>query len=77
MTVFQPVIHKGGEYAINYIKKFQNTQALSVSVDNTYSEDQLMHAFIDKFHQGRKYSAQIASHQAEIRRKEQFNYQKS
>ena len=26
-----------------------------------------MHIFLDKFHQGGKYSAQIASHQAELR----------
>ena len=35
---FQQVTHKGGEYAINYIKIFQNTQALSVSVGNSYAE---------------------------------------
>ena len=29
---FQKVTHKGGESAINYIKIFQNAQALSVSV---------------------------------------------
>ena len=29
---FQQVTHKGGESAINYIKRFQNVQALSVSV---------------------------------------------
>ena len=62
---FQKVTHKGGESAINYIKRFQNTHALSVSVVNVYSEDQLMHTFLDNFHQGRKYSAQIASPQAE------------
>ena len=28
---FQKVTHKGGESAINYIKRFQNAQALSVS----------------------------------------------
>ena len=38
---FQQVTHKGGESAINYIKRFQNTHALSVSVGNSYSEDQL------------------------------------
>ena len=53
---------------MNYIKRFQNSHALSVSVGNSYSEDQLMHTFMDKFHQGGKYSAQIASHQAELRR---------
>ena len=33
-------------------------------------EDQLMHKFLDNFHQGGKYSAEIASHQAELRREE-------
>ena len=51
---FQQVTHKGGEYAINYIKRFQNAHALSVSVGNSYSEDQLMHTFLDNFHQGGK-----------------------
>ena len=59
---FQQVTHKGGEYAINYIKRFQNAQALSVSVGNSYSEYKLMHTFLDNFHQDGKYSAQIASH---------------
>ena len=48
---FQQVTHKGGESAINYIKRFQNTQALSVSVGNSYSEDQIMHTFLDNFQQ--------------------------
>ena len=61
---FQQVTHKGGVYAINYIKSFQNAHALSVSVGNIYSEDQLMHSFMDNFHQGGKYSSRIASHQA-------------
>ena len=65
---FQQVTHKGGESAINYIKRFQNAYNLSVSVGNSYSEDQLMHTFLDNFHHGGKYSAQIASHQAELRR---------
>ena len=65
---FQEVTHKGGEYEINYIKILQNAHALSVSVGNVYSYDQLMHTFLDNFHQGGKYSAQIASHQAELRR---------
>ena len=67
---FKQVTHKGGESAINYIKIFQNSHALSISVGNSYSEDQLMHTFMDNFHQGGKYSAQIASHQAELRREE-------
>ena len=64
---FQQITHKGGESEMNYIKIFQNAQALSVSVWNTYPEDQLMHKFLDNFHQSGKYSAQIASHQAELR----------
>ena len=36
---------------MNYIKIFQNLQALPFSVENTYSEDQLMHTFLDNFHQ--------------------------
>ena len=59
---FQQVTHKVGEFAINYIKIFQNAHALSVSVGNSYPEDQLMHTFLDNFEQGGKYSAQIASH---------------
>ena len=74
---FQQVTHKGGESTINYIKIFKNAHALSVSVENSYSEDQLMHTFLDNFHQGGKYSAQIASHQAELRREEKFTDQKS
>ena len=65
---FQQVTHKGGESAINYIKRFQNAQALSVSVGNSYSEDQIMHTFLDNFQQSGKYSAQLASHHAELRR---------
>ena len=75
--IFQKVTHKEGESAMNYIKIFENEQALSVSVGNTYSKDQLMHTFLDKFHQGGKYSAQKASHQAELRREGIFTDQKS
>ena len=46
---FQQVTHKGGELAINYIKIFQNSQALSVSIGNSYAEDQIMHTFLDTF----------------------------
>ena len=49
---FQHVTHKGGESAMNYIKIFQNEHALSISVGNYYSEDQLMHTFPENFHQG-------------------------
>ena len=35
-----------------------------------------MHIFLDNFHQGGKYSDQIASHQAELRREENFTDQK-
>ena len=59
------------------MKRFHNAQALSVSVGNSYSEDQIMHKFLDNFHQSGKYSAQLASHQAELRREETFTDQKS
>ena len=36
-----------------------------------------MHILFDKFHQGGKYTAQIASHQAELRREEIFTDQNS
>ena len=36
-----------------------------------------MHTFVDNFHQGGKYSAQIASHQTELKREETFTDQKS
>ena len=36
-----------------------------------------MHTFLDNFHQGGKYSAQIASHQEELRREEKITDQKS
>ena len=74
--IFQKVTHKGGESAMSYIKIFQNIQALSVSVGNSYSEDQLMHIFLDNFHQGGKYTAQISSQQAELRREGTFTDQK-
>ena len=73
---FQQVTHKGGESAINYIKRFQNAQALSVSVGNSYSEDQIMHTFLDNFQQSGKYSAQLDIHQAELRREEKYPDQK-
>ena len=36
-----------------------------------------MRIFLDNFHQGGKYTAQIASHQAELKREETFTDQKS
>ena len=61
---------------MNYIKIFQNAEDLSVSVGNTYSKYQLMHTFLDSFHQSGKCYAQIASHQAELGREENFTYQR-
>ena len=62
---------------MNYIKISQNAHALSIYVGNYYSEYQLIHTFLDNFHQGGKYSAQIASHQAELRKEEKWKDQKS
>ena len=50
---------------------------MSVSVGKNYSEDQLMQIFLDTFHQVGKYTAQIPSHQAELRIEEKFTDQKS
>ena len=61
---------------MNCIKIFQNSQAISDSVGNSYSEDQFMHICSDNFHQGGKYTSQIASHLAELRTEETFNDQK-
>ena len=36
-----------------------------------------MHTFMDNFHQGGRYSTQIASHQSELRREEKCTDQKS
>ena len=61
---------------MNYIKRFHNSQALSVSVGTNYSEDKLMHILLDNFHQGVKYFTQIDSHQIELIREEEFTDQK-
>ena len=74
--IFQQVTHKGGESTMNYIKIFQNEQALSVSLGRNYLEDKLTHTFLYNFHQGGKYSAQIARLQAELRREEKSTNQK-
>ena len=72
---FQQVTHKGGEPAMNYINIFQNSQDLSASVGNNYSENQLVYIFLENFHQSGKYSAQIDSYQEELRRKLKFTNQ--
>ena len=74
--VFHKVTNKGRESAINYIKIFQNAQDLSVSVGNIYSEDQLIHIFLDKFHQGVTFIAQIENHKEELRREKNITDQK-
>ena len=58
---------------MNHIKRFQNAQAIG----KNYSEDQLMHILLDKCSRHNKYSAQIASHQAELRREKRVTDQKS
>ena len=35
-----------------------------------------MRTFLDNFHQGGKYSAQMASHQAELKKEENFTHKK-
>ena len=74
---FQQVTHKGGESAMNYIKRSHNAHTLSIYVGDSYSEYQPMHTFLDSFHQDGKYSSHIASHQAELRREEKYTDEKS
>ena len=42
----------------------------------TYSEGKLIHILLDNFHQSGKYTAQIASHQVDLKRKGKFTDQK-
>ena len=74
---FQQVIHKVRESAIHFIKIIHNAHDFSILVENYYLEDLLIHTFLDNFHQCWKYSAQIDSHQAELRRENKFTDQKS
>ena len=48
--MIQKVLHKGGKSAINYIEIFQNAKDLEFSVGNSYTEDRLIHNFLDNFH---------------------------
>ena len=41
---------------------------MSVSEEHSYSEYHSIDIFLDNFHQGGKYTADIASHQAQLRR---------
>ena len=42
-------MHEGGEPEINYIKIFHNAKALEISVGDNYSDDRLMHTFLENF----------------------------
>ena len=66
--MFQKVVYKGGESETNDIKIFHNDKALTTSVVNSYTEYHPMHTFLDNFHKGVKYAAEIAIHQAYLRR---------
>ena len=70
--LFQKLIHKGGYSEVNYIKIFKNAKDLAISVGNSYSEDQLVHTFLDNYQKGVKYSSRIARHKTELRREEKF-----
>ena len=77
IRLFHQVIQKVGESDINYIKLFQNSKPLEISVGSSYSEDKFMHDFLDNFHQGGNCSTHISSHQAELSREERFVGKKS
>ena len=70
--MIQQVINKGGESSLSYIKIFQNAKALSISVGNIYTENQLMHTFLDNYQKFGKYSTQIVSHQEKLWREEKI-----
>ena len=74
--LFQKSVHKLGESEINYINIFYNYKALEISVVNLYSENQLMHTFLDNFRQ-EKNSPKIAIQQEELRGEEIMVDQKS
>ena len=61
-------MHKVGESAINYIKRFHNAKTLEISVGNSYTEDQPMEAFLENIKKRGKYSDHIAIQQVEFRR---------
>ena len=50
--MFQQVVHKLRNSEINNIKIFQNDNTLFISVRNSYTEDHLMHAFLENFQPG-------------------------
>ena len=60
--MFQQVVHKGVESEIDYINRYQNTKAFSISVVNSYSEDQLMHKCLETLQRGGRYYSQIDIH---------------
>ena len=62
------MVHRVGESEINYIKIFQNAQALEVSVGGSYSEDRLYIPFWIISRKRSKYLVQIASHKSTFRR---------
>ena len=61
-------MHKVGGSEIKYIRIFQNSNALMISVGNIYFEDQLMYIFFDNIHKWGTYFANIDRHQEKFRR---------
>ena len=64
------------ESAINYIKIFQNAHTLSVSVGDSYSEDQMMHKFLDNLHQVFKIFCSNSQPPGRVKEKNVFTDQK-
>ena len=61
---------------MNCINRFQKAQSLSVSVGNSYSYNEFIHIFSDNFHQGVKYTEQIAIHKVQLKIEESFTDKK-
>ena len=60
---------------MKYIKAFQNSQDLQVSVGNSYTEDHFINIFLDNFIQYGKYTAHVVSHHEELSREEAISEQ--
>ena len=61
--IFRQYSHCTGETANGYMERFHAAMSLAPSVDNVYTEQQLMHLCLDNFHNpGHIYSTQVTQH---------------
>ena len=74
--LFKRLRKKKGNLQLITLKYSRMHTLCQNTVGNSYSEEQLMHTFLNNFHQGGKYSDHIDIHQTELRREETFTGQK-